>query len=208
MEDSIKINFKGATKRILQIQQYTNDLSLNYDLSFEKTQRYSSFDGISSGNNNNLIIEFFVNSSFMIFIKTYLIKKGAEWFLKELLFKPFFDWIENLENNNVTPADDLHFIFDDIMIKIAYSRGNHINAVSQISLWLTKLIPELNSNGHGNLTIVATPVRYVETEWRFVIPNREFQLNDFLTYWGLEFNNNNRCVFEPRPRQIIYQPWW
>ena len=203
----MKINIIGTSGRSKDMQTYFNELSKDFKVNKYVRESFHSAQGTKQ--KETLSLKVIVENNFLDFMELYIIRKATGFLLKELLFDPLFRLLKNIDGmNDIKPADDIIFKYDDIEVKVAYARGNQQNAVSQISLKLLTLRNELENKGLGKLTSVVTPVKQIENIWKFYIPSQKFTLDQYLVYWGLEYNEMNKCVLHIPFKLIIHEHWW
>jgi len=203
----IKIVFEGDSESLQSINAVSKELSANYNVSYQEAKHDTEHFDYAEGSEivRHLVIAFHIANPFLIEMEKYMIRVGLGWALKKMLFQPFFDWLK--KHNSVAKPDELTFNYDDIQIKLAYSKGNQINVVSQLFLSFTNHIPYLQNTKHGDLIMIATPLFQRSGEWFFGLPEYELTRKDYFAIWGLEFNHH-RCVFQPEKSKLIYELWW
>jgi hypothetical protein len=207
MDSRIKIVASESVLNYSGGEGFINSLAQYYDV--EVLERTSSFEGI--GDPMEDLITFFkveIAGNFIPFIKEYLIKEGAKYVLKELLFKPFLEKLERFKTlNENMPIDRLTFQYDDITIWVGYARKNNVNVVSIMSVEVMKHLPALRESGAGDLNLIASPVVLQGIDWQFV-SDKERPITGFTENWGLEFNLNNRLVYHVKSGRQTFAHWW
>ena len=207
MDDKVKISFYGPSDKLNSFKKHQEELQANYNTEFKVAERFSNFDG-GGDEEINMSIKVEVHASFLGYVGAFILKEGAKYILKKAIFKPLTDWLERIDNTEENTADELVFLYDDIVIKIAYAKRNHQNIVGLVTVELVKQVSQLNQQGLGNLTTVATPVGFFNPEWKFFMPDVRFNLNQYFLHWGLEYNGSNKCILHLPHRKIEYSHWW
>ncbi len=202
------IIFKGSSGKVRRIKDYTGTLEKEFQVQYSSRQTFSNATGPLVPENLEMIIR--VGETLFDFIQVYVYKKGYDLFLKETLFNPIYSWLESLSSfDDAMLPNELEFKFEDIKIKVGYSKRNHQNIVGQIVLTLIKISETIQREDLGELTEIATPVRLEnDNEWRLYTPESNFEMGDFLKIWGLEYNSSNRCVIELPYKNFIFKHWW
>lgn len=208
MDNSYTINFSGTRSKVYRIKEISQSLTEKFQVNYSTREKFSNFTGQDEVENLSMLI--YVGEGFLDFVKLYVIKKGYDLILKETIFNPIYKWLESISSldDNIQP-DEIEFKFNDMRIKIAYSRRNHHNVVGQIILMLIKISPYIELEELGNLTGICSPVKKNENgKWKYFFPSEKFELREYLDIWGLEYNSRNRCVFEISTKKIIHEYWW
>jgi hypothetical protein len=203
----IEISFSGTAKRLKPVHEISMELLPHYHVKVREMIAPEHFEWNNATGSDfvdKLIITVSIASPFLIYMKGYLVKKGIDHALKEVLFKPFLEWLEN--NKSKICLDELIFNYDDVQIRFACSKINHVNAVSRLFLSLTEQIPNIKAENIGDLKVISTPVFEQENKWYFGLKSSDLKLKDYLECWGLEFNHH-RCVFLPESFIFIFNRW-
>jgi len=205
MENKIKIDVYGGIHDYKGAKAFFSTLNKNFETTYHEPE-YSNATGQQEP------LTFFINikEQIMSFIGSYILEEAGKYFVKELILKPFFEKLEQFEDLN----EDLNvgyfeFSFSDINIRVGYSRKNHINVVSFISIELLKRIPYLRSLNIGELNLIVTPVIFQNSNWLFWDnPPRETTFQSYTIFWGVEFNQMNRLVYNIKGNQFHSEYWW
>lgn len=211
MNHKITIDFIGTKTKLHELSDIVKELSPEYKVGFKESkvtdiEHFEQWHNVEGSHIVNFLsVHFSIDSPFLVFMKGYLIKKGFDYFLKEALFQPFLEWAEK-HKEQILPAE-LVIAYEDITIKIAYSRKNQINAVSGFFLSLSQYIDHIKYSERGDLNMIVAPIFHRNDDY-FFGPTDVVKLNEYLLVWGLEYNQRNRCVFFPQNHKWVDRYWW
>ena len=202
--DSIKINFKGRMGRQVSIQSHITDLGKHYNVTQTSVMKFSHFDG---GGDSNELLKITVTLGTLLV--AYLKGKSIEFLFTEGVLSPFANWLEKVQTNlDETIADEIEYKFDDVIIRIGFTKKNHIHSAGVIFNKVAVLKEITLQERIGNLTLVATPVtKSVDDKWTYNLPDENFTLSDYTKFFGLELDNQNRCVISLNDAVIKYESW-
>lgn len=189
------------------VEKYSETLTNEYEIKTHRYERFSAADGSTILEFMNLVVN--LKSTIGNFLQSYIQQESLEYIFKYGVLKQFYKWLKVLETGIVDNLPrEIEYVFDDVTIKIGYSKNNHINAVGLICTKVNSMKEALEKESIKRLTMVASPVKKNNGEWHFYIPDDTFQINNYLDFLGLVINDSNRCVLDKTAGTIIFEHWW
>lgn len=189
------------------LEKYTETLKNEYEIKKHCFERFSAADGSTTVEFMNLAVN--LKSSISHFLESYIQQESLEYIFKAGILYPFYKWLKGLETGIVDNSPrEIEYIFDDVTIKIGYSKSNHVNAVGLICTKVNSMKEALEKESIKRLTMVASPVKKNNGQWHFYAPDNTFQINNYLDFLGLVINDSNKCVLDKTAGKIIFEHWW
>jgi hypothetical protein len=203
----INIHLAGTSGLLHKIRDINSELETEFKVRQSTFERFSGADGSQTQEFLKIIIE--VKLGLTDFVKTYVKDKIFEFAFETGILYPFYRWLKKVDALELRDAPrEIEYKFDDITIKIGYTKSNHINGLGLVCGKIPVIREVLAQQGLKDISVIATPMTMRNNQWFFFSPDKNFPLTSYLDHLGIEINKSNRFILNTLDGKVIFQHWW